>query len=52
MKTTELINILMESLRGNGDLEISGIVNGEIYSYCEINRPDRDSPLYIELYKE
>lgn len=51
MKTSELIHILTESLIENGDLIVSGIVNGDIFPDIEINVPDQDSPVYIELYK-
>lgn len=49
MKTSELIKLLTESLKENGDLKVTGIANGEIYKYVDINCPDKDSPLYIEL---
>ena len=49
MKTSELIELLNESLKANGDLEITGIANGTIYPYVDINCPDEESPLYIEL---
>jgi hypothetical protein len=49
MKTSELITLLKESLKENGDLEIVGIANGVIHQYVDINCPDEDSPLYIEL---
>ena len=51
MKTSELIELLSESLRQNGDLEVVGIAMGEIHPYVDINCPDEDSPLYIELAK-
>ena len=51
MKTSELIALLNESLEQNGDLEIVGIAMGEIHPYVDINCPDEDSPLYIELAK-
>ena len=49
MKTSELIALLNESLEQNGDLEVIGIANGTIHQYIDINCPDEDSPLYIEL---
>lgn len=49
MKTSELIALLNESLKVNGDLEVTGIAMGKIYPYVDINCPDEDSPLYIEL---
>jgi hypothetical protein len=51
MKITELIEMLEEALNLNGDLQINGIVRGQIFPIIEINCPDSDSPLYIELYK-
>lgn len=52
MKLGDLINILTYSLMHNGDMDVVGIVNGNIYNEIEINCPDSDSPMYIELYKE
>lgn len=51
MKLSELINILEYSLKYNGDMDVVGIVNGVIHNEIEINCPDDDSPMYIELYK-
>lgn len=51
MKTSELIALLNESLEQNGDLDVLGIAMGEIHPYVDINCPDEDSPLYIELAK-
>ena len=51
MKTSELIALLNESLKQNGDLEVVGIAMGEIHPHVDINCPDEDSPLYIELAK-
>ena len=51
MKLSELINILAESLSVNGDMDVVGIVDGVIYHEIEINCPDDESPMYIELYK-
>lgn len=51
MKLSELINILTESLSMNGDMDVVGIVDGVIYNEIEINCPDDESPMYIELYK-
>ena len=52
MKTSELIALLNESLKQNGDLEVVGIAMGEIYPYIDINCPDEDSPLYLELERK
>ena len=52
MKLSALINVLQETLSINGDLNIVGMVDGEIYTDFEINCPDDESPLYLELYKE
>lgn len=51
MKTSELIELLNESLHQNGDLEVVGIAMGVIHPYVDINCPDEDSPLYVELAK-
>ena len=51
MKLSELINILTESLSVNGDMDVVGIVDGVIHNEIEINCPDDESPMYIELYK-
>lgn len=51
MKLSELINILAKSLSVNGDMDVVGIVDGVIYNEIEINCPDNESPMYIELYK-
>ena len=51
MKLVELINILEDSLMHNGDMDVVGIVNGEVFSDIDINCPDSESPMYIELYK-
>lgn len=51
MKLSELIDILESSLKHNGDMDVVGIVDGVIYNEIEINCPDNDSPMYIELYK-
>lgn len=51
MKTSDLIKLLEESLRENGDLEVVGIAMGEIYPYVDVNCSDEESPLYIELAK-
>jgi hypothetical protein len=49
MKTSELIALLNESLKENGDLDVIGIANGVIHQYVDINCPDENAPLYIEL---
>ena len=51
MKLSELINILTESLSVNGDMDVVGIVDEVIHNEIEINCPDDESPMYIELYK-
>lgn len=51
MKLSELINVLISTLEENGDMYVVGIVDGEIYGDIEINCPDDDSPVYVELYK-
>lgn len=51
MKLGELINILEYAWMNNGDMDVVGIVDGEIYNEIEINCPDDDSPMYVELYK-
>lgn len=52
MKLSDLIVILSECIRLNGDMDVVGMVNGQIFNTVEINCPDEDSPMYIELYKE
>ena len=52
MKLSNLIDILSESLSLNGEMNVVGIVDGKIYNSIEINCPDEDSPMYIELYAE
>lgn len=52
MELSKLIDLLKESLYTNGDMNVVGIVNGVIYNEIELNCPDKESPLYIELYKE
>jgi hypothetical protein len=51
MKLSELIEVLNEALLMNGDMDVVGIVEGEIYDEIEINCPDEESPMYIELYR-
>lgn len=51
MKLSELIDILMDAMHENGDMEVVGMVDGAIYNDIEINCPDEDSPMYIELYR-
>lgn len=50
MKLSDLINILSEALSLNGDMDVVGIVDGKIYNEIEINCPDEESPMYVELY--
>lgn len=52
MKLSLLIKVLNECLRINGDMDVVGMVDGTTYNDIEINCPDVDSPMYIELYKE
>ena len=51
MKLDELIDILTESMNLNGNMNVVGIVDGTIYNDIDINCPDEDSPMYIELYE-
>lgn len=51
MKLSLLIKILEECLRINGDMDVVGMVDGAVYGDIEINCPDVESPVYIELYK-
>ena len=52
MKTSELIKLLKQSMEYNGDLPVIGIAMGKIYPYIDINCPDPDSPLYVELSED
>lgn len=52
MKLSQLIEILHNAMECNGDMDVVGIVDGVIYNEIEINCPDIDSPMYVELYKE
>ena len=52
MKLSELIGILRATMYWNGDMDVVGIVDGKIYDEIEINCPDDESPMYIELYKD
>ena len=52
MKTSDLIEILKQSMEYNGDLPVVGIAMGKIYPYVYINCPDSDSPLYIEFAED
>jgi hypothetical protein len=51
MKLSLLIKIMEECLRINGDMDVVGMVDGTTYNEIEINCPDVESPMYIELYK-
>lgn len=51
MRISELIELLTACLEYNGDLAIIGMVDGKTYPEIEINCPDSDSPLYLELYE-
>ena len=50
MKLSLLIKILEECMRINGDMGVVGMVDGVVYNDVEINCPDIESPMYIELY--
>ena len=52
MKLGELINLLSYTMKQNGDMDVVGIVDGKIFKDIEINCPDKDSPMYIELYMD
>lgn len=51
MKLSELIKVLTETFDMNGEMIVVGIVDGRVYNDIEINCPDAESPMYIELYK-
>ena len=36
----------------NGDMDVVGIIDGEVFDELELNCAGEDSPLYIELYKK
>ncbi len=52
MATSDLITLLEESLKVNGDIEVQGIVNGKLIEFIDINCPDDESPLYLEFITE
>lgn len=52
MKLSTLVNILTDALTINGDMDVVGMIDGTEMTYIEVNCPDKDSPMYIELYKE
>ena len=52
MKLSNLIDVLSRSLSLNGDMDVVGMVNGKNYAIIELNCPDADSPMYIELYDD
>lgn len=52
MKISKLIEMLNEAMAFNGDMDVVGIVDGKIFNEIEINCPDEESPMYIELYTE
>ena len=52
MKLSTLVNILTDALTINGDMDDVGMIDGTEMTYIEVNCPDKDSPMYIELYKE
>ena len=49
MTTSDLIALLEESLKLNGDIEVTGIVNGKVIEFIDINCPADNSPLYLEF---
>lgn len=51
MKLSKLIEMLNEAMVCNGDMDVVGIVDGVIHNEIEINCPDEESPMYIELYQ-
>lgn len=51
MKLSELISLLTKALSMNGDMNVVGIVDGKVCNKIEINCPDSESPMYIELYE-
>lgn len=52
MKLSLFIKVLNECLRINGDMDVVGMADGVIFNEIEINCPDVESPMYIELYKD
>lgn len=52
MKLKELIDVLSHIMMHNGNMDVVGIVDGKIFKDIEINCPDKDAPMYIELYTE
>jgi len=52
MKLSKLIEILKETMSYNGDMDVVGIIDGEVFDELELNCAGEDSPLYIELYKK
>lgn len=52
MKITDLVSILVDIISVNGDMDVALITDGEIYETLDFNCPDKDSPLYIEGYKD
>ena len=50
MKLSKLIGILNEAMKYDGDMDVVGTVDGDIHSDIEINCPNEESPMYIELY--
>ena len=50
MKISELIAVLEETKRINGDMEVNLCTDGIIYTELDFNCPDADSPMYIEGY--
>ena len=52
MKLSTLVIILTDALTINGDMDVVGMIDGTEMTYIEVNCPDKDSPMYIELYKE
>lgn len=52
MTTSDLIALLEESLRINGDIDVTGICNGKVIEFVDINCPGEDTPLYLEFVSE
>jgi hypothetical protein len=52
MKLSKLIGIMNKAIEYNGDMDVVGIVDGKVFNDIEINCPDEESPMYIELYEE
>jgi len=51
MKASELITLLKEAMRTQGDTEVVGILNGEDIKIEEVKYPEDEEPIYLELSK-